>query len=294
MDGILIIHKEKGYTSHDVVARLRGILHQKKIGHTGTLDPDAVGVLPVCLGKATKTVELLTDRDKTYRASMRFGLTTDTQDISGTVLRERPVTLTEDQIRRAAEAFLGEQLQTPPMYSALKVNGQKLCDLARKGIEVERTPRPVTFYEIRLLEVSLPEAVFEVTCSKGTYIRTFCHDLGEKLGCGGCMTGLVRTRVGRYTLEEALTLSQVQELTERGELDARIRGIESVFAELPVRSCVPEGDRLLENGNPIPASLVAGELPDGQVRMYDSSNSFVGIYQWRRDRRVYHPVKMFR
>lgn len=293
MDGILIIHKEKGYTSHDVVARLRGILHQKKIGHTGTLDPDATGVLPVCLGRATKVVELLTDKEKTYVAKVRLGVTTDTQDITGQVVCERPVQVTEEQIRQAAESFLGDQMQIPPMYSALKVNGRKLCDLARQGIEVERRPRPVHFYEIRILSLCLPVLELEVTCSKGTYIRTLCHDLGEKLGCGGCMEELVRTRVGRFSLDQALTLGQVQALVEEGNILEQVQGIESVFGEYPRISCLEGGDRLLHNGNPLPREMVPENIRGRFVRMCDSSGSFVGIYQFREDRKLYFPVKMF-
>ena len=185
--GIIVIHKEKGFTSHDVVAKLRGILHMKKIGHTGTLDPDATGVLPVALGKGTKLVDLLTDKEKTYEAVLHLGIDTDTQDMSGTVLEEKPVNVTEEEVRKVLKSFVGEQLQVPPMYSALKVNGKKLYELAREGKTVERKARPVCFYEIEPLEFHLPLVKIRVTCSKGTYIRTLCHDIGEKLGCGGCM-----------------------------------------------------------------------------------------------------------
>ena len=191
--GIIVIHKEKGFTSHDVVAKLRGILHMKKIGHTGTLDPDATGVLPVALGKGTKLVDLLTDKEKTYEAVLHLGIDTDTQDMSGTVLEERPVNVTEEEVRKVLKSFVGEQLQIPPMYSALKVNGKKLYELAREGKTVERKARPVCFYEIEPLEFHLPLVKIRVTCSKGTYIRTLCHDIGEKLGCGGCMEELLRS-----------------------------------------------------------------------------------------------------
>ena len=194
--GILNVYKEAGCTSHDVVARLRGICKQKKIGHTGTLDPDAVGVLPVCLGNATKLSDMLTDRQKEYVADFRLGVTTDTQDISGRILEEREVLVSPSQVREAVFSFLGDSLQVPPMYSALKVGGKKLCDLARAGREVERRPRPVTIYSIELLREEHPDYTIRVSCSKGTYIRTLCHDVGELLGCGGVMTGLKRTRVG--------------------------------------------------------------------------------------------------
>ena len=187
--GIIVIHKEKGFTSHDVVAKLRGILHMKKIGHTGTLDPDATGVLPVALGKGTKLVDLLTDKEKTYEAVLHLGITTDTQDMSGAVLKERGVSVTEEEVKEVLRSFVGEQMQFPPMYSALKVDGKKLYELAREGKTVERKARPVCFYEIEPLEIHLPLVKIRVTCSKGTYIRTLCHDVGEKLGCGGCMEG---------------------------------------------------------------------------------------------------------
>ena len=191
INGIVNIYKEKGYTSHDVVAVLRKVVGQKKIGHTGTLDPDATGALPVCLGRATKVCELLTDHDKTYEALLLLGKTTDTQDISGEVLEERdPGDLTEEEVRSCIESFIGEYDQIPPMYSALKVNGKKLYELAREGKTVERKSRKVQIHGIRILEMNLPHVRMEVDCSKGTYIRTLCHDIGEKLQVGGCMEGL--------------------------------------------------------------------------------------------------------
>ena len=182
-NGIINIYKEKGFTSHDVVAKMRGILRQKKIGHTGTLDPDATGVLPVCLGSATKLCDMLTDRDKEYEAVMQLGISTDTQDLSGEVLEECPVTVTEEEVRNAILSFIGDYDQIPPMYSALKVNGKKLYELARAGKEVERQPRAVTIYDITILDMKLPEVTFRVSCSKGTYIRTLCYDIGVKCGC---------------------------------------------------------------------------------------------------------------
>ena len=197
--GIINVYKEKGFTSHDVVAKLRGIVGQKKIGHTGTLDPDATGVLPVCLGKATKLCDLLTDKDKTYEAVMLLGMTTDTQDITGRILEEKSTeTLTADKVREVIESFIGDYDQIPPMYSALKVNGKKLYELAREGKVVERKARPVKILDIRIIEMDLPRVRMEVSCSKGTYIRTLCHDIGEQLGCGGCMESLIRTRVSTF------------------------------------------------------------------------------------------------
>ena len=232
MDGIINIYKERGFTSHDVVAKLRGVLRQKKIGHTGTLDPDAVGVLPVCLGKGTKICEFLSDEDKTYRAVLRLGVTTDTQDHTGKVLRERSVDVTEEQVREVIEEFEGKQMQLPPMYSALKVNGRKLYELAREGREVERKAREVYFYEIEILRIELPLVEMKVTCSKGTYIRTLCHDIGEKLGCGGCMQELTRTRVGTFYLEDSLTLAQVERLAREGTLEQEVVPVEEMFQGL--------------------------------------------------------------
>ena len=196
MDGILVIRKEKGYTSHDVVAKLRGILHMKKIGHTGTLDPAAEGVLPVALGKGTRLVELLTEKEKTYEAVLRLGVSTDTQDMTGAVLSEKPVTVTEEEVREAVGSFVGEQLQIPPMYSALKVNGKKLYELAREGKTIERKPRPVVFYEIRILDMELPLVRISVTCSKGTYIRALARDLGRACESAAHISALRRTASG--------------------------------------------------------------------------------------------------
>ena len=213
INGVLNVNKEKGYTSHDVVAKLRGITHQKKIGHTGTLDPAATGVLPVCLGKATKLCDMLTDKDKVYEAVLLLGISTDTQDISGTVLKEQETAdLDESQVEEAILSFRGSYDQIPPMYSALKVNGKKLYELAREGKTVERKPRRVTISEIEILSMELPRARIRVECSKGTYIRTLCHDIGEKLGCGGCMEKLIRTRVDRFTIGDSLRLSEVEAL----------------------------------------------------------------------------------
>ena len=218
MDGMINVFKEKGYTSHDVVARLRGICRQKKIGHTGTLDPDAQGVLPVCLGTATKVCELLTDKDKVYEAVLLLGRETDTQDISGIVKNETDVRNTEEEIRDAIASFTGAYSQIPPMYSALKVNGKKLCDLARAGVEVARRPRQVYIYEIEILWMRLPRVKLRVHSSKGTYIRTLCHDIGQKLGCGGCMEELLRTKVSIFELGQARTIAQIQQLADEDRL----------------------------------------------------------------------------
>lgn len=293
MDGIIVIRKEKGYTSHDVVARLRGILHMKKIGHTGTLDPEAEGVLPVALGKATRLVDMITEKEKTYEAVMRLGLVTDTQDMTGTVLRQEEVTVTPEETEEALASFVGEQMQIPPMYSALKVNGKKLYELAREGKTVERKARPVHFFEIRLLEMELPLVRFRVTCSKGTYIRTLCHDIGEKLGCGAAMESLLRTQVGRFELKDSLTLSQVEETVADGTVEEKILGIEEALKEYPGVFCTKTGDRLLANGNPLDQNFVSEASKEGWIRMHFSDGSFAGIYQWDERRGRYYPVKMF-
>ena len=293
MDGILVIRKEKGYTSHDVVAKLRGILHMKKIGHTGTLDPDAEGVLPVALGRGTRLVELLTEKQKTYETVLHLGVVTDTQDMTGTVLETKPVNVTEEQVREAAASFVGDKLQIPPMYSALKVNGRKLYELAREGKTVERKPRPVTFYEIRILDMQLPKVRLSVTCSKGTYIRTLCPDIGEKLGCGGAMEELLRTRSGNFTLEESITLSQVEEAVKDGTIEEKLVSIEDVLSGYPAVYATGEGDRLLQNGNPLTEALVEKSIREKNVRMYRSSGKFTGIYGWDERKEKYVPVRMF-
>ncbi len=214
-NGVINVYKEAGFTSHDVVAKLRGIFGQRKIGHTGTLDPAATGVLPVCLGSATKLCDLLADQDKEYVAELLLGVRTDTQDMTGQVLEEKEVKATEEQVREAVLSFQGEYLQVPPMYSALKVNGKKLYELARAGKEVERQARSVMIHEVQICKMELPLVRIRVRCSKGTYIRTLCEDIGKKLGCGATMSSLVRTRVGFFQAEDAYTLAKLQELKDR-------------------------------------------------------------------------------
>ena len=234
LDGIFNVYKEKGYTSHDVVAKLRGIAGQKKVGHTGTLDPDAEGVLPVCLGKATKVCDVLTDKSKTYQAVLLLGRRTDTQDISGACLEERDTSgLAKETVRRAVESFLGDYMQTPPMYSALKVDGKKLYELAREGKTVERKARKVQIHRIEIRKMDLPRVWIEVECSKGTYIRTLCDDIGELLGVGGCMEELLRTRVGHFRIEDSVRLSELERYREEGTLEEHLIPVDSVFADCP-------------------------------------------------------------
>lgn len=296
IDGIINVYKEKGFTSHDVVAKLRGILHQKKIGHTGTLDPDATGVLPVCLGKGTKVCDLLTEKSKTYEAVLLLGKTTDTQDISGEVLSEAPVKCTEDETREAVLSFQGEYDQIPPMYSALKVNGKKLYELARAGVEVERKPRRVEILSIEILEIELPRVRFLVHCSKGTYVRTLCQDIGEKLGCGGCMESLIRTRVAGFSIEESLKLSEIEKLVAEGSFSEKVLPVDGCFSDYPACQAKPEADRFLYNGNRVLAHRVVPEkgfLEEQLVRMYDSKGVFIGVFSCDAKNGSWKPKKMF-
>lgn len=291
--GVINIYKEAGYTSHDVVAKLRGILKQKKIGHTGTLDPQAQGVLPVCLGKGTKLCDLLADHDKEYEAVLRLGITTDTQDMEGNVLQESSVQVSEEEVRTCILSFQGEQMQVPPMYSALKVNGKKLYELAREGKVVERKARPVTFHKIEVLWMELPKVKIRVQCSKGTYIRTLCNDIGEKLGCGGCMEELLRTRVERFALEDAVKLDEVQKAMEEGMVDSLILPVDRIFDQYPTAKTTTQGDLLVHNGNRLFSELLQEEpeAESGYVRVYDSEDTFIGLFAKKTDQLV--PVKMF-
>ena len=302
MNGILNIYKEAGYTSFDVVAKLRGILHEKKIGHTGTLDPAATGVLPVCVGNTTKVCGLLTDKDKEYEAVLQLGLTSDTQDATGRILSDhsdRLGTLTEDRVREAIMGFIGDYEQIPPMYSALKVGGKKLCDLAREGIEVERKARLVHIYDIGIKDMELPYVTMRVHCSKGTYIRTLCADIGERLGVGGLMKSLVRTRVSCFSLEQALTLAQVEEHRDCGTLDEILMPVDGVFFEYPTLHVEKEAEKRLKNGNRLTETDFT-DLTDQIVltadmrfRVYDQDGRFYGIYGWDAQRKDFKSIKMF-
>lgn len=299
-NGIMNIYKERGFTSHDVVSKLRGICRMKKIGHTGTLDPEAVGVLPVCLGSGTKLCDLLTDWDKEYLAVLRLGVVTDTQDMTGQVLfqcgEEQIDALAEDAVRRAVMEFQGTYNQVPPMYSALKVGGKKLYELARAGKEVERKPREVQIQEIEVCKVSLPRVQMRVVCSKGTYIRTLCHDIGAKLGCGGAMESLVRSRVGSFKMEDALTLAEVEKLCDANKIADVIITPDAVLGDYPPVTVKEQGRRLAENGNCLKTELLVQQicpLCNERVRVYDGTGKFYGIYEYRADERLLRPFKMF-
>lgn len=296
VNGIINVYKEKGYTSFDVVAKMRGIFHQKKIGHTGTLDPDAEGVLPVCLGKATRVCDLLTDKDKVYRTVLLLGQETDTQDISGQVLNKCDVNVTEEQVRDVVEQFKGPQKQIPPMYSALKVNGKKLYELAREGVTVERKARDIEVFDIKIERIELPEVEMAIHCSKGTYIRTICNDIGEKLGCHGCMKSLLRTRVAGFDIKDAIKLSEIQKRADNGEFDMVI-SVDSVFRELTRVNVQKEADKLVRNGNKLPAVFtdMTGEKPDPDVRyrLYTHDGIFIGVYSYIEDTSEFKPIKIF-
>ena len=291
------VYKEKGFTSHDVVAKLRGICKQKKIGHTGTLDPDAVGVLPVCLGCATRLCDMLTDKDKEYVAVLRLGITTDTQDATGKVLAEKEVSVSEEEVRAVIASFEGEQLQIPPMYSALKVNGKKLYELAREGKEIERKARPIVVHEIEILSENMPEFTIRVKCSKGTYIRTICHDIGQKLSCGGVMVSLKRTKVGNFGIEDAYTLSQIEDMAKEGKLCEILLPVEKVFEKLPEIRVKETAMKALLNGNQLKKEeilMLSDEaLKAEEVRVYGADGRFYGVYGYQEGRKLFCPIKMF-
>lgn len=272
-NGILVIDKPQGWTSHDVVAKLRGLLHVKRIGHAGTLDPMATGVLPVFVGRATRAVEFAAEREKEYIAGLRLGTVTDTQDITGSVLEERPVSVTREQVEAALDQFRGPIQQIPPMYSAIKKNGRKLYELARRGEEVERQPRPITIYELELLDQRSPtEFTLRVLCSKGTYVRTLCHDLGQALGCGGTLSSLRRTQSAGFTLDQAVTLEQVAAADDPQQL---LLPVEAYFAGHPALH-LEEGaaEKRIRNGN----SLTL-DGPDGTYRVYGPQGDFLALCQ---------------
>lgn len=300
--GIINVYKEKGYTSHDVVAKLRGILGQKKIGHTGTLDPDAEGVLPVCLGKATKLCEFLTEKEKTYETVLLLGRTTDTQDVTGNTLALKETAgLSEETVSETVLSFLGTYPQIPPMYSAVKVGGKKLYELAREGKSIERPPRMVTIGQIRILGVELPRVRMEVTCSKGTYIRTLCSDIGEKLGCGGCMESLLRTRSGMFSVEDSLTIQEIGERKADGVLDEILLPVDQVFFRYPAVHVRRSSEKTARNGGSLSVSEVR-EIPEtfrnlqegqGYVRLYDENGHFIALYVWKEPEERFCVVKMF-
>lgn len=267
MNGIVIVDKPQGWTSQDVTARLRRVYATRRIGHGGTLDPMATGVLPVFVGRATRGVEFFEHAEKTYDTVLLLGRTTDTQDVTGATLAEKAVHLSPADIDRVLPRFRGDILQVPPMYSALKVNGKKLYELARKGQEVERQPRPITVFELTNLGFDGTRLSLRVKCSKGTYIRTLCQDIGDALGCGGCMEALRRVRAGGYGIEDAVPLEQ---LLESETPEQYLRGLDTMFAHCPAVTLTPNQEKRCRNGNPF-----SSPLPQGTYRAYSQSGEFL-------------------
>lgn len=336
MDGIINIYKEKGYTSFDVVAKLRGILHMRKIGHTGTLDPMAEGVLPVCVGNATKLCDILTDHDKVYEAEMVLGVTYDTQDITGNMLMEHNVMLTnsgvptfssntecageqnsnavsgiqwdkdticisENQLTEAIKSFEGGYEQTPPMYSAKKVDGKKLYELAREGKEIERKSVHVDIYQIDILKVDMPRVSIRVHCGKGTYIRALIDDIGRKLSCGAAMSKLLRTKVGEFDIAESIKLDTVEEYMKTDRISEQIKCVDKVFSECKAVTIPEKLCKLLYNGNSFGLSdfseidndIYVNPTKYEKIRVYDFNGRFYAVYEYNSGRKSYKPYKMF-
>lgn len=295
-NGLIAVWKERGYTSHDVVAKLRGILHQKRIGHTGTLDPQAEGVLAVGLGLGTKTFDLLPDHWKTYEAEVTFGIQTDTEDIWGTILQTQNVSYTPEQITQAICSFEGTYNQVPPMYSAKKIDGKKLYQLAREGKIVERKAVPVTLKDIQVLSVNGNKARFLVTCSAGTYIRTLCVDIGKAIGCDACMSSLTRVMAGGFLKEQALTLDEIKALTDNNELESHLINIDTALSHFPKVLASSAFEKQLKNGNAIGVDAVSG-LPEiaTRVRLYlnNEDGEFIGVYCLDEASHLLKPVKIF-
>lgn len=288
MDGVINIYKEKGFTSHDVVAVVRKTINQKKVGHTGTLDPDAEGVLPICLGKGTKLADYIMADKKGYRAEVTLGVTTTTEDSSGEVLEVKPVDFNEEKIKEAVYSFIGEYEQVPPMYSAIKVNGKKLYELAREGKEIERKSRKIKIYDIKILEFLPPnKIVIDVICSKGTYIRTLCSDIGKKLGCGGNMSYLLRTMSGRFNIDTAIKLDELKTIVEKGNIDDILITIDDVLCNYKKVKISPKATKLLHNGGKIYEYFFDGKYDIKkceEVLVYDAEGIFIGIFQYNYDK----------
>jgi len=301
ISGIINIYKEPGYTSHDVVARLRGILHTRKIGHTGTLDPMAEGVLPVCVGAATKLCELLSDHDKEYEAVMLLGRTYDTLDVTGECTGMHEVMSTDEEIESVIRSFIGGYDQIPPMYSAKKVDGKKLYELARSGHTIERQPVPVRIYDIEVLAIDRPRVRLRIRCGKGTYIRSLIDDIGKKLGCGAAMEELVRTKVADFDMADACRLDMIEQAMADNKISNVIIDLETFFADIPAVRMTQELSKLLRNGNVISGKDIrrlAGETlnnagSDTRIRMYDDKGTFTGVYEYKISYDIYKPYKMF-
>ena len=270
MNGILLIDKEPGWTSSDVVVKLKGILRERRIGHAGTLDPMATGLLTVFTGRATRAVQFAEHDAKRYLASLRPGMTTDTQDITGNILETKPVQITEEDLENVLRTFRGEIEQIPPMYSAIQIGGRRLYDIARKGGTVERAPRPVTIHELKLLGREGEDWQLDVRCSKGTYIRTLCHDIGQRLGCGGCMSALRRTEAGSFSVADAVTVGEMQRLKDEGRAGERLLPVDTLFSRETACTANGEEERRIRCGNKYKTAL-----PDGVYRVYGESGAFL-------------------
>ena len=300
INGVINVYKEPGFASHDVVAKLRGILKQKKIGHMGTLDPNAVGVLPVCLGKATKLCDILSEKDKTYNATLLLGLDTDTQDTSGEVISKADtdsiMELSEDKVFETIKSYIGDYDQIPPMFSAIKIGGEKLYNLARRGEVIERPARHCRIIDITVTKMELPRVDLHVTCSKGTYIRTLCHDIGKDLGVGGCMEKLVRTKVERFSVEDSITLKQIEEFRDNNTLEDYITPVDEMLGNYSKCMVSKGAEKLVYNGNIFTSgnTFLKMNHEDGQiVRVYTSEGEFIGLYKFNSEKQIYKPVKMF-
>ncbi len=281
LSGFINIYKEKGFTSHDVVNIVRNRLNKIKTGHTGTLDPDAEGVLPICIGKATKLADYVSAHIKEYRAEITLGIVTSTEDIWGEILEKRNVEISHREFEDKAKGFVGEYEQKPPMYSAIKVNGKKLYELAREGVEIERKTRLVHIYEIKDIEkLGSNKYSFSVLCSKGTYIRTLCSDIGKKLGCGGCMSALTRTRSGDFYIKDSIKLDEFRRLAEAGEVKKCIIDVETVLQDYPRVTASKNADKYIQNGNKINTGFLDSSVTEGErLRLCDSGGRLIGIYE---------------
>ncbi len=280
LSGVINIYKEKGYTSHDVVNIVRKTLGRVKTGHTGTLDPDAEGVLPICIGKSTRLADYIAADIKEYIAEITLGVTTTTEDIWGDIITKNDIKLSEDEIISAINSFEGEYHQKPPMYSAIKVNGKKLYEFAREGKEIERKTRLIHIYKISdIKKIEYNKFEFKVLCSKGTYIRTLCKDIGEKLGCGGCMSALIRTRTGSFYLKDSIKLGEFKNIAENNNIESILLTPDKVLSSFEKVVVSSEADKYLYNGNKISLNYIRGKISTDKLLVYDSCNSIIGIYE---------------
>jgi len=298
MNGILIVNKPQGITSNQVINKLKYACGKTKTGHTGTLDPNATGVLPVCFGYATKVCGFLTDSSKEYKAECIFGLNTDSYDITGQVLESQPLSVTKEALYEAVKGFLGTQMQVPPMFSARQVNGERLYDLARKGIVIEREAKEITVDYIEVLDVELEEgfvkrAFLLIGCSKGTYIRSICHDLGERLGTVACMGDLQRTRVGQFAISEALTLEECLTLAAEGKIEEKLISVDAIYDYPKIFVEDPEAERLLLNGNRLHKKGLGKDFKPGLYKMINRAGRLCSIYELKEDATYMYPYIVF-